>query len=241
MAKKPAKAKREPAQFDIYVVVKKDGSFHYTLEDGSEASTIRPFNNDTVRWTVKVRGCKEAFTIEFPDFSPFGVHNKVFRSFGGFTAPATVNVSPFFRGNLAMKYNVTLTNGWSDDPDIVPIPSDGLAEDREIVNPPILLSIGEGGLVISPPRMEMVAGVVIWQWDDGVPESNRDDFDLEFNPRTPADLPAGWPGSASTNGTQEIYLNLPKGGNTPYTITTENMGLSARSSLTVLAAARARK
>jgi hypothetical protein len=241
MAKKPAKAKRVPAEFDIHVDVKKDGSFHYTLKGGADAYTIRPFNNDTVRWIVRVRGRKEPFTIEFPDFSPFGVHNKVFRSFGGYTAPATVNVSPFYRGNLAMKYNVTLTNGWSDDPDIVPIPSDGLADDREIINPPILLSVGGDGLVISPPRMEMVAGIVIWKWDDGVPESSRDDFDLQFNPKPPAHLPAGWPGTGSTNGTQQLYLNLPKGDNTPYTITTENMGLSANSSLTVLAAPRARR
>uniref|UniRef100_Q01PY0 Uncharacterized protein n=1 Tax=Solibacter usitatus (strain Ellin6076) TaxID=234267 RepID=Q01PY0_SOLUE len=230
MAKKPSKDKRDPVNYLVLVNVDKHGKFTYHLPDGSDASTLRPFNRDTVKWSLKVKEKQQPFSIEFPDYGPFGIHNRVARSFGGPTAELTVNVSPFYRGNLAMKYNVILTNGWSDDPDVVPIPSDGLDPQIQVVNPPILLSVDATGLVISPPRSPIYAGIVTWKWQDGVDESNRDDFDLKFDP-----MVSGWPATASSNGTQQILLNLPAAGaNNPYTITTENLGLKAAGTLTVL-------
>jgi len=229
MAKKPTKDKRDPVNYLVLINVDKYGKFTYNLPDGSDASTIRPTNLDTVQWSLKVKGKHQPFTIEFPDFGPFGIRNRVARSFGGPTAKLTVIVSQFYRGNLAMKYNVILTNGWTDDPDVVPIPSDGLNPKIQVDNLPILLSVDATGLLISPPRT-LLAGVVSWKWDDATDESNRDDFDLKIDP-----MVLGWPTTASSNGTQEIVLNLPAaaGGN-PYTITTENLGLKATSSLTVL-------
>ncbi len=230
MAKKPSKDKRDPVNYLVLINVDKYGKFTYNLPDGSDASTIRPTNLDTVQWSLKVKGRSQPFTIEFPDFGPFGIRNRVARSFGGPTAKLTVVVSQFYRGNLAMKYNVILTNGWTDDPDVVPIPSDGLAPQLALINPPILLSVDASGLVIAPPPIPIRAGIVTWKWDDGTDESNRDDFDLKFDPMVP-----GWPVTAGSNGTQQILLNLPAAaGANPYTITTENLGLKAAGTLTVL-------
>jgi hypothetical protein len=222
---------RDPVNYHVQISVNKYGEFNYKLDKGGEASTIRPFNLDTIQWSLTVKGRPQPFFVEFPDFGPFGIRHRVIRSFSGPTQKLTVNVSPFFRGNLAMKYNVVLTNGWSDDPDVVPMPSDGLAPHVQIVNSPILLSVDATGLVISPPRIPIQAGIVTWKWDDGVDESNRDDFDLKFDPTVP-----GWPATASSNGTQEILINLPAAAtvNNPYTITTENLGLKAVSTLTVV-------
>ena len=230
MAKKPNQAQRTPVNYLVQISVDKYGKFTYTLPNGSDASTITPSNLDTVQWSLKVKGRRQPFSIEFPDFGPFGIRHRIARSFGGPTEKLTVNVSPLYRGNLAMKYNVTLTNGWFDDPDVVPIPSDGLTLQILTVNPPILLSVDNTGLVISPPRVPIYAGIVTWKWDDATDESNRDDFDLKFDPMVP-----GWPVTASSNGTQQIQLNLPaQPGNNPYTITTENLGLKAASTLTVV-------
>jgi hypothetical protein len=230
MAKKSSNAKRDPVNYHVMISVDKYGEFTYKLHKGGDASTIRPFNLDTIQWSLRVKGRPQPFFIEFPDYGPFGIHHRVVRSFGGPTQKLTVNVSPFFRGNLAMKYNVVLTNGWSDDPDVVPIPSDGLAAQLTVINPPILLSVNATGLVISPPPGAIQAGIVTWKWDDTVDESNRDDFDLEFKPAVP-----GWPATASSSGTQEIVINLPAATtrNNPYTITTENLGLKADSTLSV--------
>jgi hypothetical protein len=226
MAKKPSNTARKPELYDIRIDVKGDGKFYYTLPDGSDASTIRPCNKDTVRWSLKVKGRKQPFTIEFPDFGPFGIRNRVARSFGGPTVALTVNVSPLYTGNLAMKYTVILTNGWSDDPDIVPVPSDEVL--GRVISPPILLSVDAAGLVITPPLVEIHEGIVTWKWNDAVGESNRDDFALDFDSPAP-----GWPQTANSNGTQQIVLNQKKG-SSAYTITTENMGLSQKSTLTVL-------
>jgi hypothetical protein len=226
MAKKPGKTKSGPILYDIRIEVKGDGNFYYYLPDGTDASTIRPCNNDTVQWSLKVKGRKQPFTVEFPDYGPFGIRHRVVRSFGGPTVALPVSVSPLYRGNLAMKYIVTLANGWSDDPDIVPVPYDSMLPQDTVMNPAIFLSLDNSGLDITSPLAGIYAGEVTWKWEANVHGS--DDFDLKFDAAV-----AGWPLTASSNGTQQIVLNLPTG-SSGYTITLENLGLSKKSSLNVL-------
>jgi hypothetical protein len=226
MAKKTVTPAHVPVNYVITVNVDKNGNFAYTLPDGTDAKTLTPTNGDTVQWILKVKGKSQSFSIEFPDFSPFGISLRVFRSFGGPTQRATVNVSSLFRGNLAMKYDVVLENGWSDDPDIVPIPADARLPGLALTNSPIKLSIDpQTGLVITPKDAVMTAGLVTWSWA-GAPV---DDFNVTFNPPVP-----GWQTSTSSNGTQQVTLNLAAAaGTNPYTVTTQNLGLSAPGTLAV--------
>src|SRR5215471_903752 len=127
------------ADFPIRIDVDKQGNFTYTLMGGN-GSSIQPPSGMTVSWDLFVKGRRQPFSIEFDETSPFGVNKQIIRSFGGPTAPQTVKVSKFFRGNLCMKYSVQLTNGWTDDPDIVPIPADSFKPLVFVtLNPPLNL------------------------------------------------------------------------------------------------------
>jgi hypothetical protein len=212
----------------IRISVDEHGVFTYFADNG-DAAHFHVNVGDTIKWSLKIRGEHAPFTIEFPDFGPFGIQNRVARSFGGPTLPFTVAVSKFYPKNYAMKYNVILTNGWSDDPDIVPIPADGVTPTLDTPNAPVLLSVDESGLIITPPNAALHPGNITWKWDPNTNPADRDDFTLTFDPAV-----VGWPPSLDSQGTQEIvYPFKAVAGNNRYVITTKHLILSKAAYLSV--------
>ncbi len=219
---KSGKTKRAPKAFLVEVTVGLDGSFSYSAQGIPDASTIRLINGDTISWLAKMMGIPVPFQVEFSGFNPFGAVGQVVRSPFGPTTPLTVALPSFYRGNLIFKYTVTAGNGWSDDPVVVPVPSDGLI--NTFGTQVISLSIDNtGDLVVNPTPASFTKGIVTWEWAGQA----LDEFSLTFsNP------PAGWP--AQTNSqSQEIALDLETAGTSPYTIQTLTLGLSAPGTLTI--------
>ena len=215
--------KRIPSAYHIEVNVDFDGNFKYSADKIPDASSIRPCNGDTISWSAKLMGTPVPFQVEFPDFGPFVGGRRVVRSMFQPTAPLTVAVPSYYHGNLVFKYTVTIVNGWSDDPDVEPVSSDGV--DRMIsASRVISLSIdGAGNLALDKPDESFSKGEVAWQWAG----SQLDDFSLTFDAAVP-----GWPLQANSQS-QRITLDLKKPGAQSYTIQTLNLGLSARGKLTI--------
>lgn len=227
MAAKPPKAKsgktkRAPKAFLVEVTVGLDGSFSYSAQGIPDASTIKLINGDTISWSAKLMGIPVPFQVAFSGFNPFGAVGQVVRSPFGPTTPLTVALPSFYHGNLVFKYTVTAGNGWSDDPVVVPVPSDGLI--NTFGTQVISLSIDNtGSLVVNPTPASFNKGIVTWKWAGQA----LDEFSLTFT--TP---PSGWP-SPVTSQSQEIALDLETVGTSDYTIQTLALGLSAPGTLTI--------
>lgn len=224
MATKQKKTKYTPKLYHVEVNVDSKGNFQYTA-NGVDAKTIRPRNTDKVSWSVKLGGIPVPFQVEFPGYGPFGIGNRVARSLFGATDPLTVSVPNYYHGNLVLKYTVTLPNGWSDDPDVVPVLSDGL-DPLSLDTNVVLLSVDlQGNLVLNPPDASYAKGEVAWKWA-GDPQ---DDFTLKFA----APVPAGWP-PVTQSQSYRIALDLETPATAEkYTIETPNLGLSASGTLTI--------
>jgi hypothetical protein len=214
--------KRPPSAYRIEVNVDVDGNFKYSADGIPDASSIRPHNGDTISWSAKLMGAPVPFQVEFPDFGPFDMGTRVVRSMFQPTAPLTVAVPSYYHGNLVFKYTVTIVNGWSDDPDVEPVPSDGVnrTKDTQVIS----LSIdGAGNLVLDNPDISFSRGEVAWKWAG----SPLDDFSLTFDAPVP-----GWPLQANSQS-QRIALDLETPGSQHYTIQTLHLGLSVRGRLTI--------
>ncbi len=219
---KSGKTKRAPKAFLVEVTVGLDGSFTYSAPGIPDASTIRLINGDTISWFAKMLGIPVPFQVEFSGFNPFGAVGQVVRSPFGPTTPLTVALPSFYRGNLVFKYTVTAHNGWSDDPVVVPVPSDGLI--NTFGDQAISLSIDHtGSLVVNPTPASFNKGIVTWEWAGQA----LDEFSLTF--KTP---PSGWPGQTNSQS-QEIALDLETAGTSDYTIQTLTLGLSTTGTLTI--------
>ncbi len=206
-----------PVHYLITVAADNNGNFTYTANGIPDASSLRPKNGDTISWSATLNNNAVAFQVAFPGFAPFQGGTGVVRSTSPATTPLTVNLPSFYNGNLVFKYTVAIANGWSDDPIVEPVPSDGIFTLG--VNPQIItLSIEDNALVITPlDASSFTTGEVTWQWAAG---SIVDDFTLTFD-----DPPDGWPLSAtSQNGI--LALNLQVTGDSDYTIQTLHLGLS---------------
>ncbi len=225
MAKRNASSGLKPAPVSYLIEVNADilGNFTYTTS-GKGASHLQPNVGDTVSWIATLGGFPTAFQIEFASFGPFGGKSRVQRSPGLPTPPATVALPPNYAGNLIFEYTVTLENGWSDDPDVEPVPSVGTMGGKVISPQEVLLSLDQnGGLVIAPTPANFMAGVVHWRWDQNQPVT--DDFTLTFqNP------PNGWPKGPTQSQSEAIALNLPAG-SASYTIQTDALGVSGSGQL----------
>lgn len=232
MAKKEAKSKgkaktgREqmpaPVSYLIHVHVDAHGKFTYTADGIPDASSLKPRNGDTISWSLRHMGVPVPFQVEFPGFGPFGVGTRVVRSTFLPTDPLTVTVPKYYHGNLVFKYTVTMFNGWSDDPDVEPVPAVLIDKDTQNI---ILLSVSAGGdLVLNSSEQPFDKGEVEWKWD-GQP---LDDFVLTFDEQV-----AGWPLQASSQS-QRIVLDLESPGTAQdYTIQTVHLGLSADGTLSI--------
>jgi hypothetical protein len=211
----------------IHVNADVSGNFTYTVNGNPSDGRIQPNIGDTISWQATWMNLPTAFQIQFTTLGPFGGASRVQRSLFGPTSPATVALPPNYRGNLIFEYTVTLANGWSDDPDVEPVPHDGIAQDMNVQC--VLLSLINGELVLTPSAADFSKGVVNWRWDPG--QNFKDAFTLTFT--TPPLVPKGWPqGAQSQSG--EIALNLPaSNGVVNYTIDTATLGVSGGGSITV--------
>ena len=214
--------KHTPTAYLIEVNVDVDGKFKYSAAGLPDASKIRPHNGDTISWSAKLMGIPVPFQVEFPGFGPFGTDHRVVRSMFQPTDPLTVAVPSWYPGNLVCKYTVTIGNGWSDDPDVEPVPSDALVHARASV---ISLSIDNntGNFTLHQPDGPLHKGEVTWQWTG----SPSDDFSLTFDHQI-----AGWPLQVNSQS-QKITLYLKTPGAQSYTIQTLHLGLSVSGTLTI--------
>jgi hypothetical protein len=216
----PIKPKKNKT-YEVKVSVDRNGKFTYN------PSTVQPNPGDTISWSVTLRGGKTAFQVEFPCISPFA-GGGVFRSASNPTPKQTVDLLPNYKGNLVFKYAVTVSNGWSDDPVIGPVPADPHSA-KAINTQVILLNVdGNGDLTITPPAQPLSTGVVMWQWNPTC--KHPDDFVLKFD--QPGAGVLGWPLSTNSHA-QIIALNMKPAGSDGYTITTVNTGLSKSGTLTI--------
>jgi hypothetical protein len=215
-----------PVHHQIDVNADAHGNFTYLVNGKTDGSSIRPKNGDTVSWSATLMGFPVPFQVEFSGFSPFGPGNLVTRSLFQSTSPLTVNVPPYYHGNLVFKYTVTLANGWSDDPDIIPVPSDGVLPTAADYPNVISLSIDSSyALALDKPNASYGVGEVVWQWSTTPP---LDDFSLTFDDK----VPTGWTSPADSQA-QKIALDFETTGSQNYTIQTANLGLSVRGKLTI--------
>jgi hypothetical protein len=121
-----------------------------------------------------------------------------------------------FQGSRLCKYTVTLSNGWSDDPDVVPVPPDTLPrpfDAPQIVVCLIAWHLDNGtitGIDLTPNNVASRAyQPVDWKWADSQPAPTQD-FTLHFDNQVP-----GWPKDSGPDS--EIILT-PGAGQSPFTI-----------------------
>jgi hypothetical protein len=210
-------AKKKAATYPIVVDVSPKGNFAYEVEGNPNVdATFLPIKNgESVSWLVRHgrRKSHVPFQVEFGVFNPLAKKtNTVIRSRGERTPPAVVNLDKSFGGNLIFKYTISTLNGWWQDPDIVPVPSDGFDHGRRVVTGimptrAINLSVGTDAtgariVVCSPNPKSLGPGLVLWQWD---PNSPIDDFVLSFGGHD-GYFPAGPINSVS----QRVVLVFPK-------------------------------
>lgn len=209
------KKKRVPVDHLIEVNADIHGNFEYLVNGAAGGASIRPHVGDTISWKATLMHLPISFQVEFSGFGPFGPGNQVVRSLFQKTKPLTVTVPKYYHGNLVFKYTVTLGNGWSDDPDIVPVPSQLLGDVAQVIS--LSIDNNTGMLLVDPSDAQFVKGEVSWEWA-GTP---LDDFSVTFDKTV-----SGWPPAASSEA-KKITLDLETAGYSTYTIQTSNLGLSS--------------
>ena len=228
-------ANRQPKNRTIRIHVDAQHKFHYTdLFDGADAATgVRLIDSDQLAWVLDSSIAPRCFQIDFGLINPF--RNGVPFSLRGidFIVSPKVSFPSTFAGNRILKYTVSLGNGWVDDPDVVPVPSDVVNPRPVDVAHPADCSISwmdpatEAAIKLDPAGMSANAtnsgglAMVTWQWAANQPDTGP--FILQFlNPVNP--VPDGWPKlpTASTSVNPSIILYLPTGLQTatPFRITT---------------------
>ncbi|MGD0773583.1 MAG: hypothetical protein ABSC05_12245 [Candidatus Solibacter sp.] len=209
---------RHPKNRTIRIHVDGQHKFHYTdLFDGSDAAHgIRLIDGDQLAWVLDSSIAPHTFQIDFDLINPF--QNGLPISLRGidFIVSPKVSFPAVFAGNRIVKYTVSLGNGWVDDPDVVPVPSD-VVNLRPLDAPSpadCLISwvdANEAAIQLDPAAMSANAtnsggsAMVTWQWASKVTKP----FTLEFlDP-----IPDGWPKSPTDSAgvNPSIVLYLPAG------------------------------
>lgn len=123
-----------------------------------------------------------------------------------------------YSGNRILKYTVTLGNGWSDDPDIVPSPGDPVLGGQDFYPSGIITWVDPSTQKdIYLNRTDMTAdatdgggtAAVSWSWQGGQP--NMQPFSVQFTGSIPPGWPAAEQDSVPVNKVPRIQLFLPKG------------------------------
>ena len=224
-------ALRQPKDFVIEIHVDRKRQFHYTdLETNTDASVLVLIDGDTVEWVLHGFIFPRTFQIDFGTSNPFQLGRSVsLRGNDSIMAPPLNFPFKTYPHNRLMKYTVSLANGWSDDPDIVPAPGDPtLHGDRFLPAGAITwYDATQKQIVLTPANMTADAtgnggyAPVTWSWQADQP--NPQPFSVQFEAGIAPGIPPGWPtaeqDSAISNGVPAIQLYLKPGYNTATTFT----------------------
>ncbi len=219
-------ASRAPKNFTIMISLDAQLNFIYKdLFSGNDASSIAVINGDLISWILDASIPERELQIDFGLINPFKIFtNFTLRGEGQVVTPK-VTFPSAYPGNRQLKYTVSLGNGLSDDPDVVPVESQlalvsslALTGDFKLkwvaADPPYQTT------TLDPLNVTKSAGgskaSVTWMWSVNAGDPTPP-FSLAFT--TP---PAGWPATAtnSTDVNPAITLVLPPGVRTLFTITT---------------------
>ncbi|MGO9259415.1 MAG: hypothetical protein ACLQU1_24335 [Bryobacteraceae bacterium] len=226
---------RPPKDRVIQISINAQNQFQYTnLSDGSDASVLVLIQGDHLTWVLAPVISPRTFQIDFDVVNPFQLGSPVsLRGRDSIKAPALNFPFNTYAGNRILKYSVSLGNGWTDDPDIVPSPGDPVLT-GQLVQPNALITwvdpATQQQISLNPPNMTADAtgggGIakVSWAWQGDQP--NPEPFTLQFEKGIAPGIPSGWPtvllDSTPLGGIPAIQLFLPKGllTATTFTLTT---------------------
>jgi hypothetical protein len=209
---------RAPIQRTILISVDSDYMFTYTnLFDGSDASSLILVDGDRLAWILDSSLEWRTFQIDFGTVNPFHLGTQLSLRGTDFIVSDPVVFPLRYIGNRVIKYSVSLGNGWVDDPDVVPVPTDTVIIDA-FYKPNEAISWtddSESAINLDPLNMTAdatdVGGLaqVSWHWNGEEPDTQP--FTLDFlDP-----IPQGWPVtttySTNSNGNPTITLFLPPG------------------------------
>jgi hypothetical protein len=228
----------------IQISLDSSQTFQYQeLFSGSDASSITVINGDRIAWILDPAIVNRTLQLDFGIINPFQIFRNVSLRGNGQVVASKVNFPKGYTGNRQLKYTVSLGNGLHDDPDVVPVESDGgliqglgLGADVKIQ----WTDASQQAILLNPGDESKSCGgaatvAVTWKWNVGANDPTPP-FDLEFT--TP---PPGWPAGivSSTDTDPTITLSLPPGRRTEYTISTTSgdgsQEISADGHLTVTA------
>jgi hypothetical protein len=229
---------RGPIKWQILIgMAGKSGTFTYLDKATRKINLQRlfPINGDTIEWTLDSPFKKQAFQISFSDLNPFDNGTPVsYRGNGGVLSPP-VNFLETFMGSKLCKYTVSLSNGWVDDPDVVPVPADaGLHPNIPLVTAAceirwIVTNGAIAGVELVPGTANMTSRIhqpVEWKWASGQ-QFETEDFTVTFANPVPKDC-------AASNDSTELDLVLtPGAANTTFTVSTHGFTTATPGTLKV--------
>jgi hypothetical protein len=217
-------ANRAPQNFTIQISLDENLDFQYNdLFSNHDASSLAVINGDRISWILDPAIPERMFQIDFGPINPFQIfHNVTFRGEGQVvTDPVSFPAS--YPGNRQLKYTVSLGNGLSDDPEVVPVESQAAFSGLIVLPKDFKVQWVDGtfqAITLNPPEVVKSAGgarvAVTWAWNVGATDPTPP-FSLAFS-----SPPAGWPSTPinSTDIDPKITLVLPPGARTQFTIST---------------------
>jgi hypothetical protein len=186
---------------------------------------LRPDVGDFISWNVQRADrwkTELPFQVELQSYLPIGT--RVIRSQGGRTAPYEVTLPENYMGNFVFKYSVATLNGWTDDPDIVPVQSDGSILVTSARTVDMYVNI-DGVLTLDPSALTVALGEVNWTWSQ---PKQAEEFTLTFDKKIP-----GWPQAPLQSAGGQVVAKFRSPGESMYRIVTQQSGLEATADLTV--------
>ena len=213
-------ANRPPQKFEIEISLDKANNFLYKEHSsGKDATSIVVINDDQITWVLDRAIPERSLQIDFGNLNPFHLYTNVVLRGHGHVTSDPVSFSRTYPFNRQLKYTVTLGNGWSDDPDVVPVENDGGLRKTLAVATDFAIAWTSNqftAVALTPAELSKSANggataLVTWQWNVGANDPTPP-FTLVFaNP-----VPPGWP--PSTDATPGITLSLAPGPRTKFTI-----------------------
>jgi hypothetical protein len=169
-----------PRKFNILISLDENNQFQYTdlFDPSVNLASIAVKKNDIIAWTLDPAIAERTFQIDFDSINPFSIFNPVSLRGDGFIVSPPVNFPLGYPGNHRLEYKVTLSNGWRDDPDVVPVPPDSSLLGTLLVQPDCSISWYDNTfqeIVLTPADVQKSSGggqvTVTWQWavEDGQP------------------------------------------------------------------------
>ena len=216
---------RPPTNFLIKIGLDSNLNFHYQeLYSGKDASTLTVINGDRIGWILDPSIPDRTFQIDFGIVNPFRIfRNLTLRGIGQIIPDQVVKFPLAYPGNRQLKYTVSLGNGLSDDPDVVPVETDGFLDSLGLTTDFQIKWTDSNpqyqAITLTPDTLIKSSGggrsAVLWKWIVGINDPKPPFHLTFFNP------PFGWPTDTdSTNIDPAITLLLPHGAQTAFQITT---------------------